>query len=223
MNRKTAPLLVSLALLPMSAHAQKSIGFFGGVDIASLSYDPSADGVKSSTGFDVGVVGDLGIGETGMLGIRIEPQVVVKGAKEEVNTFELSTVPTALSTYKEKLTYLDIPVLLRAMFGQGQARPYLLAGPVVGFLLSAKENVNGGAYEDIKNDLKSSTLGLRLGGGVSISAGQKAHVFAQAEYDLGLENILKDASSFGTGVTAKNKGVVITGGVTFPFGGVIGH
>jgi hypothetical protein len=61
-----------------------------------------------------------------------------------------------------RMTYLEIPVLLKYTMGRGSVRPYLAAGPSIGSLLSASETVSGtlAPLTDLKSDLQSLDLSV---------------------------------------------------------------
>jgi hypothetical protein len=173
------PLLLSLAL---PAYAQKRIGIIGGVNLATLSIDSlQADyKTKNSAGIAIGLAGDVAFTPNVM--IRIEPMYMMKGAK-----FERSD-NTKLG--KLKLSYIDVPVELKLMFGTSRARPYVLGGPSVGFLVSAKRD-SLGSDTDVKSNYKSTELGLVGGVGLAFTTMRHA-VFIEGRYQLGLEDIRKD-------------------------------
>jgi len=96
------------------------------------------------------------------------------------------------------LDYLNIPVEASYEFGAGKIKPFVRGGGTFGILLSAKNktktNFNGREDEsetDIKNQKKSTNLGLNLGGSVSFPLG-KYRGFASMRYVIGLTNIVKD-------------------------------
>ncbi|HSQ79013.1 MAG TPA: porin family protein [Candidatus Bathyarchaeia archaeon] len=68
----------------------------------------------------------------------------------------------------ETMNYLHIPVLLRLqLMKEGKFVPFALAGPYVGFLLSAKES-----GFDMKPFLKSTDFGLDFGAGTEFPLGK---------------------------------------------------
>jgi hypothetical protein len=82
-----------------------------------------------------------------------------------------------------KLTYLSFPLLAKVAFGESNFKPYLVAGPEIGFLLSADDYSTAtavaeamgqtfGPYteeEDIKEFLESFEFAIDFGGGLSPS------------------------------------------------------
>jgi len=103
-----------------------------------------------------------------------------------------------------KLSYLSFPILAKAPFGTWDFKPYVLAGPEFGFLLSAtdyatltSQAVSDGEVivqltdeidDDIKEMLDSFELAIDFGGGFSYTFGS-IEVFAEFIYSLGLTTI----------------------------------
>jgi hypothetical protein len=198
--------LVAVALPAAASEALKQIGVFGGVNLAKLKFDPEFAAPLESKmllGPAVGIVGVLPVGDKGNIAVRVSPMWVQKGGKFDDGVTEV----------KEKWSYIEVPLYIMASTTSGKARPYAMVGPSVGFLLSAKED-----DVDIKDDFESTSLSARIGAGVSVEAGRN-HVFLEGEYELGLQNVIKDMSSFGD-VEAKTNGIRIGAGVTFPLAGM---
>src|SRR5947207_6759666 len=130
-------LFVSCAALP--ARAQNRVGIIGGANVGTLHIDnlESAVDVTGQTGGALGIAGDVGF--TPDVFVRVEPMWIGKGAKLSF------TRNGTLRTYKVKLSYFEVPMALKFMFGRSHVRPYLLGGPTAGFLLSAKRDSTVGA------------------------------------------------------------------------------
>ena len=202
--------LVAVALPATASEALKQIGVFGGVNLAKLKFDPEFAAPLESKmllGPAVGVVGVLPVGDKGNIAIRLSPMWVQKGGKLDDGTTD----------EKEKLSYVEIPLYIMASTMSGKARPYAMVGPSVGFLLSAKsEDV------DIKEDIESTSISARIGAGVSVAAGRN-HVFFEGEYELGLQDVLKDPGPLDDVSghrEGKTNGIRLGAGVTFPLAGM---
>lgn len=107
-------------------------------------------------------------------------------------------------------------------------KPYIIAGPEIGFLVTGKNNVKAtseaeamgtkvGPYTveqeaDIKESLESLELAINLGAGLIVPLGT-LDVFVDAQYSLGLTNIGKDIFSFGEDI--RNQVIVINIGMIF--------
>ena len=104
--------------------------------------------------------------------------------------------------------------MLKFAFGSSDTKPYVMAGPTVGYLLSAKVKDPDGE-EDIKDDIKNIDFGLAFGGGVSLPMGNNTF-FVEGRYSLGLSDINDDPND---DTKIKTKGIQIMAGITFPLGG----
>ena len=203
--KKMSVLVVALFTLitVLPANAQVNLGVIGGLNLASLSFDPDPDGVDLSnrTGFGIGGVLSFGLGET--LALQLEPMFLQKGAK--------ATGQGITGETEVKASYIEVPAMLKFAFGSGEIKPYVMAGPTIGYLLSAKQD-----EDDIKDDVKNIDFGLAFGGGVSLPMGNKT-VFVEGRYSLGLTDINDDSDPDADEI--KTKGIQIMAGITFPFGG----
>jgi len=115
------------------------------------------------------------------------------------------------------MSYLEIPVMCTYSFGTGDIKPYAMAGPSLGYLLSseAKTTFEGYTAEtDEKDNTKDFDFGLCFGGGVSMPVGSNA-VFIEARYALGLTNTNDDPND-PNDTDVKTRGIQIFAGITFP-------
>jgi hypothetical protein len=204
--KKALVLFVVSFLLVGSSFAQVKIsgGVLGGLNLANVTVDPTPTGIDFSnlTGFAAG--GVLNFEFTGGFGIQVEPMYIQNGAKVSSGSIE----------EKIKVNYIDIPVILMYTFatGQGEVEPYVMAGPVLGIRLSAKET-NGGEV-DIKDYTKGSNFGGTFGAGVKIPVGMN-RIFIEGRYTIGFSDI---NNGIATNTTIKTKGIQVLAGITFPFG-----
>lgn len=195
-----APCVFALVL---PASAQNRIGIAGGVNLANVSVDPEPSGVDfgTRTGLGFGGVFDLTLSDN--VALHFEPLYLQKGSKLESGAEEA----------KLKYVYVEVPALFKLALGTSTTRPYVMAGPTIGFLLSAK--ASNGIEVDIKDETKSIDFGLGLGAGVSFPAGNN-FVFVEGRYALGLSNINDDPDA--EEIDLKNKGIQVIAGITFPLG-----
>lgn len=128
------------------------------------------------------------------------------------------------------LTYLSFPLMAKFAFGGGNpgaARPFIMAGPEVGYLLSAETSdfvgeiqayvpaQGGGAAEinesgtDVKDDIESLDYAVNLGAGVIFPLGQTS-IFLDGWYSLGLSTVNKDGEN-----SVKNNVVTLNLGLMF--------
>jgi len=140
-------------------------------------------------------------------------------------------IPINISVNSEetiKLSYLSIPLLAKVAFGESNVKPYLIAGPEIGFLLSGKDNASAtaeaeaqgikvGPYtinqeEDIKESLESTEFALDFGAGLSYSFGNIG-IFADFIYSLGLTKVNKE--EYDNSDDIKNQNIMINLGVFY--------
>ena len=205
-----AVLLCGLAAVATEARAadRPAFGFRAGLSLASFhggdvggAFDEAllVLGPESLTGLCAGVFATIPITDT----LLLQPEALYsqKGA-----TYTLFGEDLDL-----KLDYLEVPVLLKARFGTGAARPAVFAGPAISFELRAK-----GQFQDQTEDLdetKGTDFGLVFGAGVDLAAGSGAFV-VDARYTLGLSTI-DDASSDDLRADIKNKAFTLSIGYSF--------
>jgi hypothetical protein len=158
-----------------------------------------------------------------ILGLQVEPAYVQKGAKVDMDLSDGGTVKAEATLSAD---YFDIPVLLKASFGEGPVKPYLLAGASVAFLMGDAEleldkaTVDGVDVTDMipsdertqKLETKSTDFILNFGGGVLIPVGQ-VNIFAEAQYNLGLTDVNDEPDD---DMEIKTTGIQIKAGVLFP-------
>ena len=87
------------------------------------------------------------------------------------------------------LNYLDLPLLMKVGFLQGDVVPYLTAGPYVAFLMAAKSKTLFGET-DVKELFNKIDCGLIGGVGIDIGISREIKIGLGANYGMGLLNIL---------------------------------
>jgi len=204
-------LFVLLAVVPASA--QMRFGFTAGLSLANTSSDELADAIatannattelSSRVGFAVGGVVAFPLSEN--VGLHLQPMYVQKGTKVTINALNVED--------KVTISYLEVPAMVKMMFGASETRPYVMAGPTLGLKLSASSDED--KLNAKSDDFNSIDFGLAFGGGVSFPAGNNSF-FVEARYGLGLSNAL-NKDTFGN-LEAKNKMILINAGMTFPLG-----
>jgi hypothetical protein len=178
--------LVVLTAAPSFAQPNFSAGVKGGINFAKLSFDPEDSGCcDMRTGFMGGLFLVAPINES----IAIQPEFLysMQGAKLDFEGFESEL----------KTDYFLVPVLLRADFGSGSARPFVLFGPSFGFKVSAKQSFEDEDDEDIE-DVKSFDVGLAFGAGIQFGAAS-----VEGRYTHGLTNVNDESEE--EGFTAKHR------------------
>ena len=162
-------LIITVFAFAFNANAQEGINFGvkAGVNFATITGD-DVDDVKSRTSFHFGVFTEISISDK----FSVQPELLYssQGAKSDNSGDEL------------KLDYLNLPIMAKFYVAEGFS---LEAGPQVGFLMSAKFDVDGGS-EDIKDETSDIDFGLNFGLGFQMETG----LSFGARYKLGLSNIL---------------------------------
>jgi hypothetical protein len=161
---------VAAMMMTSAVSAQHvNIGIKGGLNLYNIHND---NGTKydMKPGFNAGLIGHIHLAPQ----LALQPEIVysAQGAKS-----------TALNVEnKINLGYINVPVLVQYMFDNGFR---LQAGPQVGFLVSAKQEI-GSVKTDIKDNLNTVDFGLGAGVGyVHVPSG----FGVDARYNLGLSNI----------------------------------
>ncbi len=215
-------LIALFVVLPTYAQ-QYYAGVVGGVNIAGMDLNDNGLDREISTRYLVGLGGVFGVSLSKNVSLQLEPMYLQKGGILE----QYAPSPDLFI----KSSFLEVPLFLKITFGEN-IRPYILAGPTVGFLLNSeiKGEVSGLTFKaDLNNILKRIDFGIGLGAGVSFPLG-KGSVFLEGRYTFGLSNINKGGTvEFESGSIAitdeveeqdelSTKGFQIMVGFTFPIG-----
>lgn len=222
MKRLIVVTICCLVVLAPAILAQPNIGIGAkaGINIANASYNPDlpAGFTKSSrTGFMFGGVVEIGL--AGPLYIQAEPLYVQKGSVVEgtigVDPFTLQPVTGKSTT---KVGVFEIPILLKAKFPAGPLKPYVFAGPSIGFLLAATETEEAQGQStdvDIKDQLSSTDIGLLFGAGAEFKVAPLVALTLDARYSLGLTDLSKTVPGEVAHRSIKTTGIQILVGVLF--------
>lgn len=145
-------ILTIIILVPFIAMSQSSIGFKAGANFSNYGITSEAKNDWNSNltpGFQVGAY--YGIEFGGMFGVQLEASYARRGTsyRSKVDMAyavsidqsnpnnQIITLANGETTYKEHISYLDFPLLFRYNMRGRAIRPYLAAGPQLGFALSA--------------------------------------------------------------------------------------
>ncbi len=168
-----------------------------GMNLANISYSDGdyGDADKSRLGFAVGLMGEYKFSET--MAVSADLMFSAQGDKYKEDDY----------TEKEKLSYLNIPILFNYYVIEGLA---VKAGIQPGFLLGAKSTYE---YDDEKGDESSkdyyNSIDFAIPVGVSYDITES--IVIDARYNIGVANIAKDAD----GYSAKNNVFQLTVGYRF--------
>jgi hypothetical protein len=178
--------ILIVSFFSVTGYAQSSsiwLGAHAGADIGTIATGPpDAFGtITSSTGIAIGAEGDYWI--TDNFGISIGLAYVQKGANVNLRG----------ESFGLAYRYLQMPVLLKATFGDGSVKPYLFAGPEFGLKLSATQSgpiLGRDTTVDFPDSLITKfNIGILLGAGITFTINPQTMLFLEAGYDHGLSNI----------------------------------
>lgn len=208
-----AAALAALAAGAAPAGAQAAVGVKAGAALASLS---GAQDSESRTGLVAG--GYLGFALGDRLAIQIEAVYAVRGGEGVgigANALDDAAEPSDI-----RLSYVEVPLLIRAGYPGERLLPSLFLGPYVGFLVSCGLTLSDGSEGDCDDEARaawfnprSTEYGLLFGGGLDWAVGEST-IFIDARYSLGLGSVQDRDDA----MDLRNQGLTITGGFAFPLG-----
>ena len=159
----------------LSVNAQISFGVKAGMNFAIIAAEFSDD-YKSKIGYVIGAFAEIDISET----ISLQPELLfsAQGAKYEDSrpNSPFFGLPTDL-----KADYIILPIMLSYAATE---KIKIEAGPQIGFLIAA---------EFFDTDIKEQAEPIDFGANFGVSYYFTDILFAQARYNLGLTNLLKDS------------------------------
>ena len=238
-----ATILVSINSIGLS---QTKLGMRGGLNLANISEDVGGTETFDFEGTPLEITLNQANRTTFNIGGFVEywfsPMFALQfnilynqkgfGIDGDLNTTIVQQgIPITFKVNAEEtveLTYLSFPLLAKVAFGESNIKPYLVAGPEIGFLLSGKDNAKVTAEaeamgqtvgpitveeeEDIKEFLESFEFALDFGAGLSFAFGN-IELFADFIYSLGITKINKE--EFTQGEDVKNQNIMINIGMLF--------
>ena len=162
-------LVAVIALISMvGLNAQTSFGAKAGLNVANLSGDVTDN--KALIGFNIGAFAEITLADS----FYLQPELLysTQGAQYDGSDSDFSA--------DLNLNYIIIPIMFKYDVA---TRFYLEAGPQIGFLVSAEV-----MDQDIKEEFESTDFGVNFG----LSYGFTEKLFAQARYNIGMSDIVKD-------------------------------
>lgn len=223
--------LLGLALALPAGAQQYYVGAVGGLNSADMDlvYATGEDQVTASRTV-LGIGGIFGLRLNKNVCLELQPLYLQKGGTDKADQVN--------PDIEWKYSFLEVPTFAKVTFGQ-EIRPYVMAGPTFGFLLSAEAEgevggvVSGQALRTYKADLKDVTksldFGLGFGAGLIVPIGANI-VFVDGRYTLGLVNILQGGTikwklgedviegQVSEGAELSTRGFQIMVGAAFPIG-----
>ncbi len=209
-----------LFLFNYSVTAQTSIGFRVGFNLSKWNTEGNNDQNENITGIHFAV--PLEIKLSNIFSIQPEFNFTQKGSR--VMTTTTSGGITTQTDTKNKINYVEFPLLLRGLIGGERLGFYLQAGPSVGYAAGGSVESNskstvGGVLQisdkSSKYDFARSNrldYGVHLGGGLQLGLGSNRLVI-DVRYLYGLQDFDKDNNS----VKITNRGIALSAGLMLPF------
>ena len=141
MKQATLPLIILMTVLMTApVNAQHYAGLVGGLNLANFDLEEDTDQFSSKLFPGVGGVLGFQLGENTYL--HLEPMYLQKGAKME-GTLQGGAMEATVTT-----SYIEIPVFLKQELGSSAARPYLMAGPTIGYRIDSTVDVTAADLEE---------------------------------------------------------------------------
>jgi hypothetical protein len=194
MNRLLTILFYALTFASFGQSSPLNVGFEGGFGLASLRGNDFIDKNHSSkTGYSAGLFVQYNFNK--ILSLRSGTYLEQKGSSfdfwaEDQNGQQIGPIQG-----KMNISYLNVPVLLRASFGK-KTTYFVNAGPYIAFLL--KQNEHTEAFSnypetnaDRTGDFTKVDAGLSAGLGISFDIKSKYALSLEIRDNLGMTNISK--------------------------------
>lgn len=204
LTRITAALTLVLMSLPALISAQTvEGGVKGGVTFADIPRFADVLSAEAGAGTDlrIGAVvgGSLAFPLSSLFSLQSEVLYTQRGLE--------GSVPSLGETFKLKLSYIDLPVLVR--IGPANGRGFhVLAGPSFNFNIGAQLIV-GGTFndeEDFKDEVEDVDIGLVVGAGYYGTL-----LILEARFEEGLTNV----STFADDESYRNRTIIAMVGMRF--------
>jgi len=203
--------MLSLGLLMAvagAANAQATFGVKAGGSLTTVNQKGDDDS-KYKFGAHGGVFANFGISD--MFSIQPELLFSMKGSKSEETTTIGGTTYTSKGT--QSLNYIDIPVMVKVSTGGDNNGLFFEAGPQLGILLSAKNEVEVTGAASTNTDIKDLLNTVDFGYGVGLGYQVESGPLVGLRYNGGITDIVKD----NTGNAARNDAFQLY--VGYRFGG----
>ncbi len=187
-------LVLLLGISFASSQNKFGIGLRTGLNFGTMSFTPDITQQNPQitqggrTTFLIGAAGEYNFSK--MFAAELGLVFTGKGA-----TY---TLGNANQTFK--WSELDIPILFKVKFLEGKIRPYALAGPNIGLVLSATSTLENPPNPPQDIDFKSGSpnyysagtldFALEFGGGAEYKVTKNIGIFLDVRYSVGLSNLV---------------------------------
>lgn len=200
-RRFTLAILYLAASLWSASSAQDRIGFFGGLNFATLHESPGRKDFAASpyTGWSAGTLYESALHRA--VALRYESSYIKKGVRLQ----EKANVPASpRGTSSETVlnfTYVETALLVKLALASESASPYLFAGPSASYLFEVKSQ-----EQDLTSRYRKFDFGASFGLGLRFR-----DFFLEGRYGLGLRDAAREERS-----AASHRGWQIVAGVSTP-------
>lgn len=173
---------ILMFLFLLNTNAQFRVGIVGGINNSDYKVESLDGGLEGKVRPSGGITFDYNIQDNFQVNAKVLYNNIFAtgGANQEDTDLEFEA------------KFLELPITLKYEFGS-TLKPYLLMGINFAYSLDAdvKFNINNVDFEgDFSNQVKDFTYGILFGGGVAYELSHFI-LFAEANYLVGLDNILK--------------------------------
>lgn len=188
MNKRVFTVFVVLGIIMTTKAQEITLGIKAGVNFSTLSGD--SQGLDSRTSFHIGTIVEFMISDI----FAVQPELLysAQGAKADGDTL--------------KMDYLILPIIGKYYVIEGLS---LEIGPRIGYLLSAKTEIDDGG--DITDEFREFDFGLNFGAAYTFETGLNFGV----RYNLGLSNTVNYLDDFVSDYTIRNSVFQISVGYFF--------
>lgn len=212
---KSLTAALALVLAARAASAQLTVGLVaGGMSATTSSFGLGRTPISSVTGF----AGGLSLTAPLSHNISLAPELLftMKGTTDKVLVYFADRGPPN-PTGTSRISYIEVPILVRLSFGSWAFRPFVTAGPEVAFKVGCNFTVSGidpfldgkfgcsQATLAAESGVKSTDMGAMVGAGLS-----SGRVSVSVRYDLSLTNSSLDIY----GAYSRNRAIMAVVGVT---------
>jgi hypothetical protein len=193
MKHRLFALGLLMVSVPAISHAQQMMaGVRGGVNLGNQYRASNTFGLFSENiSFHAGLLGGIQFDQylDDKLAISVQALFDQKGAHAEM--YGLADGPLPSGTANWTGNYIEIPLLVKMRTGVKPWRPYIFAGPSIGFLLSNIEHSENSGFPPSVNITDSTNkidFSIVVGGGVSVTLISGPILFLDVSYAFGLVN-----------------------------------
>ena len=216
MNPRTGLRLACLCLaiaIASTCAAQAQSRYFIGAQLGIVS---ATGTLEPDPPYSVTISSRTGLCIGGFAGMEIWPMLSVQaGVRYTQRGAEVSGVGLKSDI---SFDYVEIPVTIRVNLLTGGLRPFIFAGPSLGFLSSAESEttfLGMASTTDQSKYAESTNITMDFGAGAELRISSTMGVMAGLGYSLGLSNVNKGYPDITKTTIAKHSSLNLFAGVTF--------